>query len=125
MDVSGILTGGGTAGLIVAVAYVGKIIIDWRKGRPAPGAKATAAVADASATNAILLGSLREEREEVQRLSAEVAELRTQNASLYQQMREQRRDYEAEVAGLRKQLQELTSKVEAFQQRLRTDPPTA
>lgn len=120
---SNILTTGGVASLIVALGYIGKIGIDWRRGRPAPGAKSTAAVSDAQTTNAMLLASLREEREEVQRLSAEVAELRTQNASMYQQMRQVRKDYESEVAGLRKQLASLTAQVEAFQIKLRSDPP--
>ena len=80
---SGLLTGGGIAGILVAIAYLGRLALDWLKQRhDGPPARATAAVTDAEATNAILLSSLREEREEVQRLSHEVAELRTPNGHL-------------------------------------------
>lgn len=121
---SGLLTGGGIAGILVALAYLGRLALDWIKQRhDGPAAKVTAAVTDAEATNAILLSSLREEREEVQRLSHEVAELRTQNGHLYQQMRQQRKDYEREVTELRAQLRALTDRLESFQHRLQADPP--
>lgn len=121
---SGLLTGGGIAGILVAAAYLGRLALDWLKQRhDGPPARTTAAVTDAEATNAILLSSLREEREEVQRLSHEVAELRTQNGHLYQQMRQQRKDYEREVSELRAQLRALTDRLESFQHRLQSDPP--
>ena len=121
---SGLLTGSGIAGLLLGLAYLGRLGLDWLKQRKdGPRVTTTAAVTDAEATNAILLSSLREEREEVQRLSHEVAELRTQNGHLYQQMREQRKDYEREVASLRTHLREVSDQLDALQQRLRTDPP--
>lgn len=120
MDIGSALTGGGSAALVIAIAYAGRLALDWwRESKiPSPTTPATAAVKDAATANALLLSSLREEREETQRLSAEVAELRTQNAHLYQQMRQQRKDYEREVAELRNRLTALTEQVEAFQRKL-------
>ena len=121
---SGLLTGSGIAGLLLGLAYLARVVLDWLKQRgEGPRVKTTAAVTDAEATNAILLSSLREEREEVQRLSHEVAELRTQNGHLYQQMREQRKDYEREVASLRTHLREVSDQLDALQHRLQADPP--
>ena len=124
MDVGSVLTGGGVAGLMIAAVAVGRLALDWLKERSGePRAERGAAVSDAATTNAMLLASLKEERESAQQLSAEVAELRAQNAALYQAMREQRRDYEREVGELRKQLTALTKQVDAFQQRLHGDSP--
>jgi len=121
----GVLTGGGIAGIIVAVVAVGRLTLDWLRQRSdGPVKHTTAAVADAEATNAMLLSSLREEREETARLSVRIEDLETQNGQLYQQIRDQRRDYEREVADLRNQLRTVSERLEEFQQRLRTDPPT-
>lgn len=123
MDFGTVLTGGGSAALVVAVTYAGRLWLDWWRERNTPPTTthATAAVADAATANALLLASLHEEREEVQRLSGRVQELETQNALLYERMRDQRREYEREVAGLRRRLDDLTRQVEAFQRSLRSD----
>ena len=116
MNVDSLLTGGGSAAFVVALAYVGRLVFDWWKERGAGRSARSTAVTDAAAANAVLLASLKEEREEVQRLSAEVAELRTQNAALYQRQREQRAEFEREIASLRGQLDDL-------HERLRNDRP--
>lgn len=54
MDLGGVLTGGGTAGLIVAVAYAVKMFLDFRAKRPTAGTHATTAVTNAETANAIL-----------------------------------------------------------------------
>ena len=127
MDLSPALTGGGSAALVFALAYVGRLGLDWwRERRTTPtaaGTAATAAVSDAATANALLLASLREEREEVQRLSAEVAEMRTQNAALYQRMREQRAEYEREISALRGQVDDFRRQLDSLQERLRSDMP--
>lgn len=124
MDAGSVLTGGGTAALLVGLAYIGRLGFDWvRDRRKAPIESRSANVSDAAGVNAMLLASLKEERTEVQRLSEEVAELRTQNSALYQQMRELRREYETEVASLRRQLDEASQRLEGFQMRLRTELP--
>lgn len=118
-DAGTLLTGGGTAALIYALTYAYQ---QWRASRR-EDKSTTSAVTDAATANSLLLASLREEREEVQRLSTEVAELRTQNAALYQRMREQRREYEREIAGLREQLDGFRAQLDDMQRRLRTDRP--
>lgn len=66
-----LLTGGGIASLLVALAYVGKMILDWRK---APK-KVSLAVVDAQTANAILTGTLKSVQEENARQSRRIAEL--------------------------------------------------
>jgi hypothetical protein len=66
-----LLTGGGIAALLTAIAYVGKMILDWRK---APKVQSLAVV-DAQTANAILSGTLRELRDENKRLVGRVGEL--------------------------------------------------
>lgn len=123
--IESVLTGGGAAALVIATAHLGRLVLDWwRERRTAPQTVATSAVTDAAAANSLLLGALKEEREEVQRLSAEVAELRTQNANVYQKMREQRAEYEKEIAALRTQVDEFRKQLDSLHTRLRTDPPT-
>lgn len=123
MDVTSALTGGGAGTLVLALAYgYQQWAASRRDKRKAPVEATSSAVTDAAAANSLLLASLREEREETQRLSAEVAELRTQNAALYQQMRQQRKDYEREVAGLREQLEAIQTRLGKFESELRTDP---
>lgn len=120
----GLLTGGGIAGIIVAVGALGRLGLDWFKQRSdTPLRNTSAAVTDAEATNAMLLSALKEERTEVGRLGKRIKDLETQNGELYQQIRDQRRDYEREVAELRDQLRMVSERLEDFQQRLRTDPP--
>lgn len=115
---------GGWAGLLVSLAYIGRLAFDWwRDRRKAPQERTSATVSDAAAANAMLLASLKEEREEVQRLSGEVAELRTQNSVLYQRMRELREQYEREIMQLRGELEEALDRLESLRLRLRTDLP--
>ena len=127
MDIASVLTGTGSAALVVAVAYAGRLGLDWwRERRTTPTAAsraASAAVGDAATANALLLASLHEEREEVQRLSGRVQELETQNALLYERMRDQGREYEREISALRGQVDEFRRQLDSLQERLRTSDP--
>ena len=126
MSSDGLLTGGGIAGGIASVVLVGRLALDaWRARREHPNTppRIAPAVADAEATNALLLSALREERREVKRLSSRVSELELHNTALYTQIRTQREEYEREVAGLRAQLRDLIDRLDAFQQRLSDDHP--
>lgn len=124
IDAATILTGGGLAALIYALGYAYR---QWRASRredeAAPHVAATSAVTDAATANSLLLASLREEREEVARLSGRIGDLETQNALLYERLREQRREYEREIVGLRNQINGLSRQLDALQQKLRGDPP--
>lgn len=117
-----ILTGGGSAGLVIAAAYAYQ---QWRASRredhAAPREATSAAVTDAATANALLLASLREEREEVARLSGRIGDLETQNALLYERMRDQRRDYEREISALREQIDLFRKQLDRLQQRLHDD----
>ena len=123
-DVESLLTGGGTGGIIVALAYAYQQFQASRREKKAePRATASASVNDAVAANAVLLAALQEERVEVQRLSGEVENLRMSNAKLYEQMRSQRAAYERELADLRTQLNEVSDRLAGLQSRLRADIP--
>ena len=125
-DLESVLTGGGTAGVIVALTYAYQQIQAARRDRKSePRAATSAAVTDAAAANSLLLAALQEERVEVQRLSGEVENLRLSNAKLYEQMRSQRAAYEAELATLRDQLNEVSDRLATLQSRLRADLPEA
>lgn len=118
-----VLTGGGAGGLVVATAYAYQ---QWRASRrednAQPRVAATSAITDAATANALLLASLKEEREEVGRLSGRVQELETQNALLYERMRDQRREYEAEIKALRDQVDGFSRKLTQLEARFRNDP---
>lgn len=59
MNVDTLLTGSGTAGLILGAAYVGRLLLDgWREKRTGDREDTTSTVQDAAATNALMLGSL-------------------------------------------------------------------
>lgn len=119
-----ILTGGGTAALLIALAYAGRLALDWLKERrTGTSAVVSSAVTDAATANSLLLAALQEERIEVQRLSGEVENLRLSNAKLYEQMREQRQEYERELAELRKQLGAVSDRLASLQTRLSTEIP--
>lgn len=114
-----ILTGGGAAAFVIAVAYAGRLALDaWKERRGEPRVATTTAVTDAATANSLLLASLQEERVEVQRLSGRVQELETQNALLYEKIRDQRREYEAEISAMRKQLTDVSDRLLALQKRL-------
>ena len=135
-DAGAVVTGGSSVALGWLVYYLAKLFLDWRKTHNDTDQKTAEKRSNDSAwLIEELRASLKEEREDNQANSAEIAELRAQNSHLYQQMREQRSSYESEirklrsdyertVAQLREQLQDLTTQVEAFQQRLRDEPPT-
>lgn len=125
IDVPTALTGGGAGTLVLGLGYAYQQVTRSRREKlSAPVEATSSAVTDAAAANSLLLASLKEEREETQRLSAEVAELRTQNAHLYQQMREQRREYEKEIAILRSELGQWQSRLSALESRLKnTETP--
>lgn len=119
-----ILTGGGAAALVVALAYAGRLGLDaWKERHSAPTAATSSAVTDAATANSLLLAALQEERVEVQRLSGEVENLRISNSRLYEQMRAQRQDYERELSELRQQLTEVSDRLAGLQTRLRDDLP--
>lgn len=126
-----VVVGGGSVALLGwAVYYLVKLILDYRASRGETVSRsAEKRAGDTEWLIEELRASLKDEREDNQATAAEIAELRTQNSHLYQQMREQRKSYEAEitqlrteyeatVTELRERLQELTAQVEAFQQRL-------
>lgn len=123
MDLNSALTGGGSAAIVVAITYAGRLALDWWQGRTTPPSATphTAAVADAATANALLLAALHEEREEVQRLSGRVQDLETQNALLYERMRDQRREYEREISALRGQVDGFRRQLDDLQRRLQTD----
>lgn len=119
-----VLTGGGAGGLIIAVAYAWQQIqASRREKRSEPRNRTHSAITDAEAVNRLLLAGLSEEREEVQRLSGRVMDLETQNALLYERIRDQRRDYEKEIAELRRQLGVVSDRLNEFQERLRNELP--
>jgi chromosome segregation ATPase len=123
-DIESLLTGGGAAGVIIAVTYAYQ---QWqasrREEKAEPRTAISAAVTDAAAANSLLLAALQEERVEVQRLSGEVENLRMSNAKLYEQMRSQRSAYERELSDLRQQLNEVSDRLAGLQSRLRADVP--
>lgn len=56
-----VVTGGGVVGLLLALSYVGKLLLDWYKTPTPPRSaqrKDAAAVTDAQAANAVLTASL-------------------------------------------------------------------
>lgn len=117
-----ILTGGGTGGMVVALAFAyQQYQASRRDKRTAPAEANSAAVTDAAAANSLLLASLREEREETQRLSGRIEDLETQNALLYERMRDQRREYEREIAQLRRQVDSVQDQLSQFETKLRRD----
>lgn len=76
MDLSPLLTGGGAAGLVLAVGYIGRLALDaWREKRTAPREQATASVSDAAAANAVLVQSLDALRAENQRMARKIKHL--------------------------------------------------
>lgn len=124
IDAGALITGGGSASLILAVVYAWQ---QWQKSRAdrraEPRHAVSAAVTDAATANSLLLASLKEEREEVARLSGRVGDLETQNALLYERIRDQRREYEAEIAKLRKQVEGFTRQLSDLQLRIQSDEP--
>lgn len=122
MDAGNIVVGGGSAGLLLLLYYLGKLGLDWWNKRDSPRTETAGAVTDAAAANSLLLASLRETKEREDQLSGQVEELRAQNARLYEQMRQQRRDHEREMEALRSEYEQeisgLKSQVEDFAQRL-------
>lgn len=123
-DIESLLTGGGTAGVIIAITYAYQ---QWqasrREEKAEPRAAISAAVTDAAAANSLLLAALQEERVEVQRLSGEVENLRMSNAKLYEQMRSQRAAYEKELADLREEINAVSRRLHEAEQRVRIDLP--
>lgn len=118
--IEALLTGGGAGGLIVALAYTYRqIVASRRERRVEPTEQHTAAMTNAETANTMLLSALREEREEVTRLSGRVQQLEDQNATLYERLREQRQAYEREIESLKSQLTEFAAQLEDLQTRLR------
>lgn len=119
-----ILTGGGSGGLVVAMAYAYR---QWqasrREHRAEPRTAATSAVTDAAAANSMILAALQEEREDNARNAGRIADLETQNALLYEKLRDQRREYEREIGELRTQLTEVSNRLAGLQTRLRREIP--
>lgn len=118
-----VLTGGGLAGLIIAVGYAGKQAVDFYREHNASAGSPSQEVTDAVATNAMLVTALKEERTEVQRLSDRVNDLEQQNIGLYDKMRIQREHYEAELQELRGQLKHVSDRLQEMQERLRNEMP--
>ena len=122
MDAGTIVTGTGSAGVLLLLYYLGKLTLDWWQNRDTPRNETAGAVTDAAAANALLLASLRETKEREDQLSGQVENLRSQNARLYEQVRQQRRDHERDMDALRaeyeKEIAALKSQVDDFAQRL-------
>lgn len=123
-DATTLLTGGGIAGIVMASVYMGRLGLDWWSTKTAqPRVRSSAAVNDAAAANALLLTALREEREEVQRLSQRVNTVEAENARLYDERRQIRLAYESEIQELRGELNALNDRLESFQQKVRDENP--
>lgn len=134
MDGTSVLTGGGSAALLLAIVYVGRLALDWWRERTgAPRSETIGAVTDATAANSILLASLHETQERELQLSGQVEELRAQNSLLYDQMRKQRRDHDREMASLRieyegklaklqEQVDDFSHQLTDLRQQMRPDP---
>lgn len=122
MDAGTIVTGTGSAGVLLLISYLGRLALDWWRNRDTPRNETAGAVTDAAAANALLLASLRETKEREDQLSGQVENLRSQNARLYEQVRQQRRDHERDMDALRaeyeKEIAALKSQVDDFAQRL-------
>lgn len=77
MNSTTLLTGSGVASLTLALSYVGKMILDWR--RAPTHTRSSAAVLDAQGANAILATSLSGLQAENARLAARVKMLEDEN----------------------------------------------
>lgn len=121
MNIESVVTGGGTGSLVVALAYAYQQFQAARRDRRAElKGTSSSAVTDAAAVNSMLLATLEDEREEVQRLSGRVQELENQNALLYERIRDQRREYEHRIDELRAQVDSFREQLDALREQLRT-----
>lgn len=100
----GLITGGGIAGLVVALVYVGRLTLDWLKDRrTAPINAASAHVGDAAAANAVLVASLQSLQAENGRLVKRVQHLETEAER-----------YEAKVTELEGRLSDIAGELAAL-----------
>ena len=111
LDPAAVATGGGTAGLVIAVTYAVKaLIVDpVRARRNGTTARTSSAVTDAATANSVLLKSLESETRRADR-----AEERERSKD------EQIRRLEAELASVRDQLADMTRQVADMSERLRS-----
>lgn len=85
-----VLASGGVIGLILALAYIGRLLLDWIKERKTDKtvgvtvgiAEKTAAMSDASTVNAMILSSLEAVTDENGRLRSRVESSEAENARL-------------------------------------------
>ena len=101
-----LITGGGVAGLVVSVVYVGRLALDWLKDkRTAPITAASAHVGDAATANAVLVKSLEALQAENGRLVSRVQYLEAEDARKDSKISE----LEARLSGIAAELAALKS----------------
>lgn len=114
-----IATGAGLTGAASAIGYAIKMAWDAHQESKAKKNAPSGAVTDAATTSTILLGALKEERDENARLSDEVESLRKENRDLYQQLQAERREYEKEIQKLKAELMDMTNRLDELHTRVK------
>lgn len=81
MDIAQVLTGGGSAGLVIAIAYALKLLLDWLKeDRAGRHTESMTTVTNAQTANAVILKSLEAMERENARMRSRVVSLETELA---------------------------------------------
>lgn len=111
MDPTSIVTGGGVASLLAALAYIGKMLLDWKR---TPNDNRHSAVNDAASANAILgetLKGLQAENVRLtarnERLEAEAEEKDAKIEALEARLNEMQRKHNEALNSLRVELSAL------------------
>ncbi|MCW2543122.1 MAG: hypothetical protein JWM40_674 [Frankiales bacterium] len=82
MNADQVLAGGGVAGLVIAVSYIGRLVLDWfKEKRSGDVVEKSTSVTDAATANAVILQSLKALGEENVRLQKKVGHLESESAA--------------------------------------------
>lgn len=118
------LSKGGPTAIAVAIFVCVRWLFDARTAsRKGASEEASSSTNDLATANALLMSSLKSEREEVSKLRVENDGLRKERDDLTDELFDTRRDYEAQLEVIRRQLAGMTLKVDALQAALKQSPP--